>query len=274
MQCTKPHSAGSWGWQAAGAAGHCVPSRGHCMSFGCEARTEPVPEASTTHQSLMTGAERCAGPEPETARSLCLCSRSPRPSTHPHGCRDVSLVTPAPQQQAGPALGMPRHCRLCHGSSPWQLEQSSCPNHHNVPACLCNVLISPDLAVSQSCLPTPTNRPWFCGLLFLGSKPPVYELKNKGRTKRWSAPEAQAGCSRTPRDLPAGTMGSAAVSLWPFPFSPCKCCSCTSPGFSSAFVLLLVQTGESPVCLQPECEIPNGNRPSSQQGQHVPFGLT
>lgn len=53
-----------------------------------------------------------------------------------------------------------------------------------------------------------------------------------------------------------------------------ECCLCTSPGFSSAFVLLLVQTGESPVCLQPECEIPNGNRPSSQQGQHVPFGLT
>lgn len=140
--------------------------------------------------------------------------------------------------------------------------------------CLCKVLIPEDLAATQSLHPYPTNRPWFCGLLLLGSKTPVYKEKARAGLR--------GGLHQTHRqvvlahlhDVPADAMGRAAASLWLFPFQPLQECLCTSPGFSSAFVLLLVQIGESQACLQPKCEIPNGNQPSSQQGQCVPFGLT
>lgn len=227
----------------------------------------------------------CWSQAPGTAHSLSLPSRTPQPRTHPHNYRDVPLADlfsytlSALQQQPGPALEMTQHCQLCSGSSPSQLEWGSCLCYRNIPmrsnaACLRKVLIPEDLATTQSLHPDPTNRPRFCGLLLLGSKTPVYKEKARAGLR--------GGLHQTHRqvvlahlhDMPAGAMGRAAASLWLFPFQPLQECLCTSPGFSSAFVLLLVQIGESQACLQPEGEIPNGNQPSSQQGQCVPFGLT
>lgn len=98
--------------------------------------------------------------------------------------------------------------------------------------------------------------------------------KSKGRTEEWSArgyagrlsPHTSTTCHQVLQD---NLLRALAI-----PLSALREHSlCMSPGFSPASVLL-VQIGESQVCLQTKGEIPSGNQPGSQQGQRVPFGLT
>lgn len=105
-------------------------------------------------------------------------------------------------------------------------------------------------------------RPWFSGLLLLGSRTPAEEEK------------ARAGLGD---GLQQGHRQGAPTG-WPHGRSCCKALLipsslCTSPGSCSGLLVLSIQIGESQVCLQPRCEIPSGNQPSIQQGQRVPFGL-
>ena len=179
----------------------------------------------------------CWSGAPETAHSLSLPSRSPRPRTHPHNYRDVPLADlfsyalSVPQQQTGPALEKTQRCWLHSGSSLSQLERGSCPCYRSVSvrsdaACLCNVLIPPDLAAPQSQLPAPKNRPWFCGLLLLGSRTPVYEEKARAGLRDGLHQTHRQVVPARLHSLPAGATGRAAASLWLFPFQPCKSVVC------------------------------------------------
>lgn len=123
---TNLHHVGGKSRQSAGAGGQCpVPSRGHCVCpRGARAGLSLRSRLPPVHQSLTTGAERCAGAE------LSPPGAPDQKPTHTATgtLADLFSCSPsAPRRQAGPALEVTRHRRLRSGSSPSQPERGCCP---------------------------------------------------------------------------------------------------------------------------------------------------